>query len=80
MCVGFVMHFINRCYDIYNWCREIFNSFYIVTKSNVALHKLDPITTDVAKSRRGKDFGFIFVCRQHDDFPDFLYYQGNIHY
>jgi hypothetical protein len=60
--------------------QEIFNSFYsFVTKFDVPLHKLVCITTDGAKSITGQVNGFIALCRQNDDFPDFLPYHCIIH-
>jgi hypothetical protein len=55
--------------------QEIFNSSYsFVTKSNVPLHKLVFMITDGANSMSGQVNGFIALCRQHDDLPDFLSY------
>jgi hypothetical protein len=57
---------------------QIFNYFYsFVTKSDVPLHKLVYITTDEAKSMTCQVIGIIALCRQHDNFPDFLYYHSH---
>lgn len=60
--------------------QEIFNYFYsFIKKLNVPLHNLVAITTDGAKAMTGQVNGFIALCRQHDDFPDFLAYHCIIH-
>jgi hypothetical protein len=60
--------------------QEIFHSFYsFVTESDVPLHKLVSITNVGAKSMTGHVNGFIALCRQHKDFPDFLSYHCIIH-
>jgi hypothetical protein len=45
--------------------------YSFVTESNVPLQKVVSITTDGAKSMIGQVNGFIALCRQHEDFPDF---------
>lgn len=60
--------------------QEIFSSFHsIVTKCNLPLHRLVSITTVGARAMTGELNSFIALCRQHDDFPDFLSYHCIIH-
>lgn len=59
---------------------DIFNSFKErVTLMKLPLFKLVSITTDGAAAMTGRNNGFIALCRQDDDFPDFLSYHCIIH-
>ncbi|KAL4088764.1 hypothetical protein QTP88_023848 [Uroleucon formosanum] len=59
---------------------DIFNSFKErVTLMKLPLFKLVSITSDGAAAMTGRNNGFIALCKQDDDFPDFLSYHCIIH-
>jgi hypothetical protein len=45
----------------------------------LSLFKLVSITSDGAAAMTGRNNGFIVLCKQDDDFPDFLSYHCIIH-
>ena len=59
--------------DIYN----VFKSY--VLEKNIPIHKLVAITTDGAPAMCGVHAGFIALCRNDPDFPDFMKYHCVIH-
>ena len=59
--------------DIYN----VFKSY--VREKNIPIHKLVAITTDGAPAMCGVHAGFIALCRNDPDFPDFMKYHCVIH-
>ncbi|KAL1492435.1 hypothetical protein ABEB36_010687 [Hypothenemus hampei] len=62
-----------RGHDIYN----SFKSF--INKTEFPIHKLVSITTDGAPAMIGKHNGFIALCKNDDDIPNFTNYHCIIH-
>ena len=59
---------------------DIFNGFNsLLNDKKVPLFKLVSITTDGAAAMIGRKNGFIALCRNDDEFPDFLSYHCIIH-
>lgn len=59
---------------------DIFNGFKsLLNDKKVPLFKLVSITTDGAAAMIGRKNGFIALCRNDDEFPDFLSYHCIIH-
>ena len=59
---------------------DIYNEFKkYVCDNDIPIHKLVAITTDGAPAMRGVRAGFIALCRNDHDFPDFVNYHCVIH-
>ncbi len=59
---------------------DIYNEFKkYVTENDIPIHKLVAITTDGAPAMLGVRSGFIALCRNDPDFPDFVNYHCVIH-
>uniref|UniRef100_A0A3Q3E7E7 SPIN-DOC-like zinc-finger domain-containing protein n=1 Tax=Labrus bergylta TaxID=56723 RepID=A0A3Q3E7E7_9LABR len=59
---------------------DIYNEFKkYVSKNDIPIHKLVAITTDGALAMRGVRAGFVALCRNDPDFPDFVNYHCVIH-
>ncbi len=59
---------------------DIYNEFKkYVSENDIPIHKLVAITTDGAPAMRGVRLGFIALCRNDPDFPEFKNYHCVIH-
>lgn len=59
---------------------DVYNEFKKYIKdSNIPIHKLVAITTDGAPAMCGVHSGFVALCRNDPDFPDFVNYHCVIH-
>uniref|UniRef100_A0A3Q3FKS5 DUF4371 domain-containing protein n=1 Tax=Labrus bergylta TaxID=56723 RepID=A0A3Q3FKS5_9LABR len=59
---------------------DIYNEFKkYVSENDIPIHKLVAITTDGAPAMRGVRAGFVALCNNDPDFPDFVNYHCVIH-